>query len=163
MEKRKRYRCGAITLGSQCVVSDPCYNENDTHCYKVLSNVKCGVWKSVIPIIENERGFGRVSKLVLRHEENNERIQPNEYIGSVCVDSGTCGISELDYFKETRNDEKWYVQNVCNGFYMKKSQSNNVEQKYIFCCSGYGDGIYPVYVKRSNEGEITCITIDFMI
>lgn len=164
--KTKKFNLGEITLNNEVIVSDPCYGLL-VWCNKEIKNVLSGKY-NCFTRIQNEDFWGeRVKELTICHVDRKPftALKHLEYICSVGVDSGTCGIYDKEYYKSNHNDEhadeEWYEKNVCNGFYLNKEQGLMLENKGIISCSGYGDGMYSVYVKRNENGFIYQITIKY--
>ena len=104
---------------------------------------------------------------------NNYENESWEYVGIVGVDSGQMMLSDpsyvkdfadsddveklLDAIKDGGSDDSYSYTGAC-------SQSNTPQQAGVLvndigaemgvvCSSGFGDGGYPVYVKRHDFGE----------
>lgn len=167
----KTYRFGTINLGSEVYVSDPCYSL-DVWCMHLIDNVLSGEYKTYTKTKEIAYGEKsvdeRASELIVCHKDY--KMSPlkvtDEVLCSVGVDSGTCGIYDKEYYEKYHfdgtNDDEWYKKNVCNGFWNRKGEASNLDNKGIISCSGYGDGHYTVYVKRNKEGLIYQITIKYI-
>ena len=83
-----------------------------------------------------------------------------EYIGTIGVDSGQMMLSDPSYvkhFAKDGDDDSYSYTGSC-------AQSNTEQQAGVLvndvgasvgvvCKSGFGDGGYPVYVKRHDFGE----------
>ena len=162
----KKFNLGVIKVNGQVMVSDPSYGTL-TWCNKVIINMQNGDY-NCFTRIENEKMYGgRVKELTICHVDRKPftALKHMMYFGSVGVDSGTCGIYDYNYFKETHSEDyakdNWYNENVCNDFYQTKEQAYMMGNKGVHSCSGYGDGMYRVYVKKNENDLIHQITIKF--
>ena len=108
-----------------------------------------------------------------------------EYIGSIGVDSGQMMLSDPCYVKdfEDSDDVVGLMDAIKNGsddsysYTGACSQSNTSQQAgvlvndigaemVVVCSSGFGDGVYPVYVKRhafgNNDTRVVEMKIEFV-
>ena len=108
-----------------------------------------------------------------------------EYIGSIGVDSGQMMLSDPCYVKdfEDSDDVVGLMDAIKNGsddsysYTGACSQSNTSQQAGVLvndigaelgvvCSSGFGDGVYPVYVKRhafgNNDTRVVEMKIEFL-
>ena len=108
-----------------------------------------------------------------------------EYIGSIGVDSGQMILSDPCYVKdfEDSDDVVGLMAAIKNGsddsysYTGACSQSNTSQQAGVLvndigaelgvvCSSGFGDGVYPVYVKRhafgNNDTRVVEMKIEFV-
>lgn len=108
-----------------------------------------------------------------------------EYIGSIGVDSGQMMLSDPCYVKdfEDSDDVVGLMDAIKNGsddsysYTGACSQSNTSQQAGVLvndigaelgvvCSSGFGDGVYPVYVKRhafgNNDTRVVEMKIEFV-
>lgn len=97
----------------------------------------------------------KTMKKVLR-DMSWRRYSP--YVG---VDTGMAGFFVN---KPNFNKEEW--DNFCNDFDDNRRKfiyENNTGDSFGFCTeSGYGDGLYEVWVIRNNKKEITALEIRFL-
>lgn len=163
----KAVKIGQIQLGNSVRVSDPCYDMN-VWCAGTLENILKGVYNAYVKIQDNKDGWGRrITELSVCHSCHRFRSSKKEMVGSVGVDSGTCGIYDLEYYEEHHYDdsidEEWYSKHVCeSAFWKKPYQSSLLDGKGVMSCTGYGDGQYSVYVKKNEIGQIYQITIVYI-
>ena len=100
---------GTIQIGTECVVSDPCYDEDIWNQY-ILKNMKSGNYNCFIK--RKNTDFGeRIAEISIYHE--NYIGHPNEYVEDIGVDSGQAGFYDKEYFHNTRNNKKW-CQDICS-------------------------------------------------
>ena len=108
-----------------------------------------------------------------------------EYIGSIGVDSGQMMLSDPCYVKDFEDSDdvvglKDAIKNGSDDSYSYTgacSQSNTSQHAGVLvndigaelgvvCSSGFGDGVYPVYVKRhafgNNDTRVVEMKIEFV-
>lgn len=152
---------GTIDLSKGEVdITDPCYDK-DVWC-RLKAKVKPGLYEAICIITEDKDPYTnsfykRVAKHMLQKRDIDEvlKLSEKEYIGDIGVDAGLAGFfpNKPDY-----PDEKWL--DLCN----KVFNDNIVTVFYedgVVTSSGDGDGCYPVYAKRDQNGEIVYLEIDF--
>lgn len=150
-----------ILLSDRVIISDPCYDIG-TWCTGTLDNVLPGPY--VVKYDMNESFGLRVSALAVIHEDYTsseyewEEIE-NAYIG---VDSGECGIYDSKFFETIKSDKE-----IDKKFYDISSNYQFpdvyvVNASCVVSRSGYGDGGYPLYVARNNEGKVIGISVQYI-
>lgn len=147
---------GSIDLGREVMVSDPCY-DLDTWCAGSLDNVLPGKYNCFY----QEINTGRTCRILVLHESYDKSTADkmsftNKEDFVVGVDSGTCGIYNLQYFADHCKEEAWYdgiIEQKLPGIY---------EDSCFITDTGYGDGGYSCYTNRNNEGKIDAIEIVFI-
>ena len=167
-EKRieKKY-LGDIELGTEAVVSDPCY-DNSVWCMGTVTDVLPGTYKCYMSEKDTGDWGHRIAKLHAIHE--SEYRQGNELTGIVVgVDSGQAGIYDKAYFDTTRHDEEWYHR-ACDATYHRNPKEGEhaltgdvLDGKCTVSSSGYGDGSYKCLVRKNEDGKVVSITLDFCI
>lgn len=143
------------------MVSDPYYSVG-TWCQQILEDVLEGTY-IITPYVGEIEGWGnRVVDLVLRHEnyKYNYKCCPREIVSEdIGVDSGMCGIYDLNYFIESKevDFEKFFatVENAANPFGTHDCMG-------VTTRSGCGDGVYTCYVGRRKDGKIVSIRLNFI-
>lgn len=105
-----------IILGNKVRVSDPCY-DIDTWCAGTLDNVLPGEYTCFKQRVDQGKWGVRIANIEVRHKDYLH-VDPTELQTiDVGVDSGQCGIYDLDYFIEARKDkngeDEWYWR-VCD-------------------------------------------------
>ena len=147
------------------VLSDPCYDLG-TWCQGVVNNVKNGEW---LADAEHVDSFGnRVAVLISYHKDypaTPDDIMDGELLPfDGGVDSGQFGHFDYDGYREDETvqgverisediiceDEPWY--SIC----CDRTMSNDgfgVIPLGVVSSSGYGDGSYPSYGIKNEEGE----------
>lgn len=175
-----KYKNETITLGTfkvssgKLIISDPCYGyeeENSEGLQAILKPAKQGNWSAAISYNEEEV----VHHLVVfwGNTEPEEEWIPIDQL--IAVDSAQAGIFDLTHFD---NDEK-IIDEVENVYDIE--MDDDVSIYYVACCdavaseqqggivpggavamSGYGDGLYQVYIKQDETREIVSVMIDFL-
>lgn len=175
-----KYKNETIFLGTfqvtsgKLIISDPCYgyNEENTEDLQVLLKpAKLGDWSATVSSNEEEV----VHQLVVfwgNTEPEGEWIPIDQLIA---VDSAQAGIFDFTFYD---NDEK-IIDEVENVYDIE--MDDDVSKYYVACCdavaseqqgdivpggavamSGYGDGLYQVYIKQDASGEVVSVMIDFL-
>ncbi|KLU10629.1 DUF4241 domain-containing protein [Kocuria sp. SM24M-10] len=93
-----------------------------------------------------------------------------EYIGDVGVDSGLMWLGDPCYVMgddAPTRVPKWgeFVDRTFDPKYQidEAGVSQPVGEKLgMAVSSGYGDGLYPVYITRNSEGRVATLTVDFL-
>lgn len=89
-----------------------------------------------------------------------------EKAGFVTVDSGLMQLGDPCYTSEG------VPQVVLDRISKREMSDNDINQidhekgnpgKAVVVYTGYGDGIYPVFIERNKEGQILSVMIDFDI
>lgn len=118
-ELQDKENVGTIELSNKVRVSDPCYDK-DTWCAGTLENVLSGTYQCFLQR-RNTGDWGiRIANIEVRHKDYLD-VEPTEVQNiDVGVDSGQCGIYDLEYFIEARKDEdsedEWYDR-ICEATY----------------------------------------------
>ena len=114
MKKRQWHDCGTIVLGTDVVVSDPCYGP-DVWCKKALENMLPGRYVCRVQTSDEGDWGTYVSEIRIAREGClSKRASDVEFFRNIGVDSGQCGFYDTEYFAERggRSDEAWYSE-VC--------------------------------------------------
>ena len=129
------------------MASDPCYGM-DVWCNGSFC-VRNGKYVMFLARgIENERWGERNFIMEIIHEDF-AYLKDTEFDWEMCggtfgVDSGTFGFFDYDYYEKFHSDgvdEKWYDRNVCD---IEGNWNADIDDKGVWCQSGYGDGAYDV-------------------
>ena len=101
----------------------------------------------------------------------NVRLDELEYAGSFAVDSGQAMIGDPCYLGDwqTNDNDEWKPEAHKGEFSYQGACQATLTKDYgaiggvraVAVSTGYGDGLYPVYVKRNAEGRISFAVIDF--
>lgn len=176
-----------IKLGSEVVVSDPCYTI-PTWCQAVVNKVKPGVYDTHLKKHDAGDWGERCSMLLVIHEDHkDDTLRWEEHSATIGVDSGQCGIfskesyrndlftdrrrkiymglgdGDISFFKnfKTRKNpgDKWYTH-ICSRTLGDKSWG--VYDSGVVSSSGFGDGSYTLYVAK-KRGKIVAMCVDFQV
>lgn len=159
-----------ISLSNKVVVIDPCYNMDDLGCSTVLENVLPGTWVCGVDYYDRWEGKpGRVESLCGYNIDTPDvdfSRSNLEWAACCGVDSGQLGIFDYAYFERSveidpKRNQDWY-QEVCRTTCTELHAGAKDEACYV-SSSGYGDGVYAVYVARNADGQIIGIRIPFII
>ena len=168
MKKEIKLEVGSITLNEKVMVSDPCYG-TDVWCNAIIDNVLSGVYNAFVVIADCDRWGQRVKELTICHESKKpiKTLSCLELASAnIGVDSATCGIYDYDYYTQnhdTKNaNDEWYDKNVCNGFWDNETKTHMTNGVGIHSCTGYGDGMYEVFVKRDGNDKVVQITLTYL-
>lgn len=169
-----------LTLKSNVIISDPCYSK-DTWCQHQVDNVQPGVYTAFVNIIDAKEWGQRVARLVIFHESLTiQQVSCEEELGEIGVDSGQAGFfSEESYRNDTvaqtiitppgswielsgdfAEGDAWYDK-MC-AFTINAPEKFGVYSEGVVARSGFGDGIYPVYVQYDSLGMIVAMEIEFI-
>ena len=168
MNNIKREYKGDIVLGTEVMVSDPCYGLG-TWCQGVVNNVVPGKYNCTVEYCYDNFWGTRVSAIdVINESYNANEIDYVETNFEVGVDSGQAGIFDYIYYvKHHENesgarilDDDWYDK-VCN-ITIAKESSGTIDGNGLVSSSGYGDGLYWCYVAYDIDDKIIAIRIEFI-
>jgi len=178
-----------IKLGSEVVVSDPCYTI-PTWCQAVVDKVKPGMYDTHLKKHDAGDWGERCSMLLVIHEDHKDDIlRWEDYPATIGVDSGQCGIFSKETYRNDSITEKiglgdgdisffgvspwkemtdgrkeeegeiWYVS-MCSRTLGEKSWG--VYDSGVVSSSGFGDGSYTLYVAK-KRGKIVAMCVDFQV
>lgn len=147
MSKKK---IGTITLGEKTMLSDPCYGVEDTFCNVIIDTIP-GEYNVYVTYTTSKWDDKCITSIIAIHKDyiKKYRTPNNEENLSCAVDSGTCGIFNLDYYKEYHSahdvNDEWYDNNV-----VKIDDYTITDNKGAITTSG-GDGSYPIYAEYKDN------------
>lgn len=129
---------GKVTIG------DPCYDDlGEYHCYEFKNGVyNCTLYQadrnlSITILLEGQQEYTKTE------------------VSSCAVDSGTIGF--FDGIKPSYPDEEWnkLVEILSDPDYdlYEGDEKNAFKCNAVCCVSGWGDGMYPLYLLKSSTGE----------
>lgn len=154
-------------LSDKIIVSDPSYeyipkehllNNKLGKLNLVIENVKNGDYNIILHIMEYEKE--RNAELICCHETINlNTIKNSEWIeiGDIGVDSGQAGVYDLKYYPKEKNNE-WYRLNT-NITSKPTDYAGSIPHGAV-SSSGYGDGIYSVYIVKRQK--VIAVKITFI-
>ena len=91
--------------------------------------------------------------------------------GHFAVDSGQAMVGDPCYLDEwdTNRDEEWNLEGKVGEYSYQGASATTLANDFgslgeyaVAFSTGYGDGLYPVYVEMNNEGRIAKVVIDFV-
>ena len=158
------------------VASDPCY-EIPTWCQGIIENVKKGTWLAEIETSDEGAWGERIARLRVEHINANRTYQMEQINMDGGVDSGQFGFFDKDFY---RNDEA--AKNLSKyNFGGDFDRDGEGEEWYCACCkltlsdeswgvlpqgvvssSGFGDGSYPVFGEKDENGEWVVFEVIFI-
>ena len=169
MENRKF----EVTSGKM-VLSDPCY-ELGTWCQGVAENVKNGTWVGVLEQSDEGAWGVRNSILISMNVEamkknpllERELMSSGDLINWGGVDSGQFGHFDYANYRKDENaidvpkvwEDEWESQEgdkfyrACCYQTLETEDSFGVVPFGVLSSSGYGDGSYPTYGIKDENGE----------
>jgi hypothetical protein len=91
--------------------------------------------------------------------------------GHFGVDSGQAMVGDpcyLDQWK-TNEGEEWNLEGKVGEYSYQGVSATTIESNYgevggfsaVAFSTGYGDGVYPVYVQMNEDGRVSKVVIDF--
>lgn len=137
-------------------VTDPCYNNNYLFGKHTKIKIKPGLyncyvykWETHITAIEIKRkGYVSIAG----------NYQSYDSIG---VDAGLAGFFEN---KKDYSNEEWKL--FCHDLNIEDRKDPTKKYYFkdngFFSKSGFGDGVYDVFIKKNTEGEIVQVKIKFL-
>lgn len=152
---------GAKHFGPNIDITDPCY-DRDVWCRMNKVKIKegeyhCAIWPTyewyTDILTGKRRRYSTVARIGIYLGEVPAQTDLVE-IGFVGVDAGLAGFfnDKPDY-----DDSAW--TDVCNSI---SGKDYLVSEDGFFSRSGYGDGEYPVYAEKDENGEIVSLEIAFI-
>ena len=153
---------GTVELGDEVKISDPCYG-TVVWCSGECENIEAGIWDCYIAMTED---CSNPAYLVMCKDGYQFDIPKEIEMASIGVDSGTCGVYDLDYYEKYHSerdvDEDWYHRNVMS--WCMKDRAFICEEGMGFVSNtGYGDGCYYFLTERNTKGRVVRMAIDYDI
>ena len=91
--------------------------------------------------------------------------------GTFSVDSGQAMVGDPCYLDQWKTNvgEDWNLEGKVGDYSYQGASATTIESNYgelgistaVVFSTGYGDGLYPVYVKLNNDGRVSKVVIDF--
>jgi hypothetical protein len=93
------------------------------------------------------------------------------YVGSIAIDSGQAMVGDpcyLDGWQTNENDE-WNLEGKIGEYSYQGASATTISRnmgelglgKAVVFSTGYGDGLYPVYVSLDENNRVAKVIIDF--
>jgi len=167
-----------IKLGTEVVVSDPCYTI-PTWCQVIVNNVLPGYYEPFVKKHDCGDWGNRTSMLMCIHEayvgkEDELSLEWVEHGGTVGVDSGQAGIFSMASYRNDnhpieKGEADFYYgrEEEGDGWYMKMCQRTLGVLRWgsydegMVSSSGFGDGSYQLFVLTSDDDTVVGFCIDF--
>lgn len=102
---------------------------------------------------------------------NNLTLQDLKYAGSFAVDSGQAMVGDPCYLDEwdTNKNDEWNLEGKVGQYSYQGASATTIQDSFgelgsasaVVFNTGYGDGMYPVYVSLNDEGRVGLVVIDF--
>jgi hypothetical protein len=173
-------------LGTQVVVSDPCYTI-PTWCQIIVDNVLPGYYEPHVKKSDLGDWGNRIGALLAIHEdyigkEDELNLTWVDHAGEVGVDSGQAGIFSRETYRNdnivdsipkaelkeefrlfggrVEEGDKWY-ERISTHTLSDKSWGMYYEG--VVSSSGIGDGGYDLYVLTTEDGVVVGFCIDYLI
>ena len=145
-------------------VCDPSYSKYEKDIL-VLENVLPGKYYANIEVIDTGVFGERVACLNIRHEYYDTTADNLFAEGAVGVDSGQAGFFDEDFYPngdDTGNfdDTKTFYGKACT-ITLSEKQAGVIDNFGVVSRTGYGDGVYDVYVNENVSGQIVTAAIDY--
>jgi len=93
------------------------------------------------------------------------------FVGSFGVDSGIAMVGDPCYLDnwDTNKNDKWDIKDKIGEFSYHGACATTLDSMYgelgngsaVVFNTGFGDGLYPVFVKLNDEGRVSKVIIDF--
>ena len=92
------------------------------------------------------------------------------HAGSFGVDSGQAMVGDPCYLDNwnTNKDDEWDLEGKVGQYSYQGASATTLANNYgelgfnaVVFSTGYGDGVYPVYVQLNEDGRVSKVVIDF--
>lgn len=155
---------------SKMVISDPCYEfdyeaETALNVNYFIPNAKKGKWKCWVLTDTNVK---RNALIAIHDTVNNDSIMHfdewplNPVDSTIDVDSGQAAIYDAKYFaddNQASGNNTWYD---INSMATDTKKQASIIPNGVVSSSGYGDGAYDLYVKKSDNNKVVAVKIVFI-
>ncbi|MFF8574056.1 DUF4241 domain-containing protein [Streptomyces sp. NPDC015408] len=159
-----------ITSG-QLAVSDPGYIQDPR-----TVAVPLGEFPVTLSLLRTTRGAGvaaaRVTFLDSPTREWEMALRPDEDLGvlgeghfyGVGVDTGTAAFMDATRMViEDQLDEDLFIPLGSDSHFSVELPGTEREPNLIAFRAGQGDGAYPVWIGRTDDGQVGCVVVDFQL
>ena len=160
------------------VCSDPCYSiDPPTWCQGIINNVKNGTWVANVEKSDEGDWGERIARLRVEHVNAKRTYLTTQVDMDGGVDSGQFGFFDKDFYRndeaakdlkkydcgrvvqENESGEEWY--RACCDLTLAK-ESWGVLPNGVVSSSGFGDGSYPVFGEKDENGEWIAFEVIFI-
>ena len=160
------------------IVSDPSYeynpkeHEKNSKLWKlnvVIDNVLSGEWKIMLGVRHSKPDNNAFIECI--HEDYFKDIRKYKWekIFDIGVDSGQAGIYDMKYYGDDKQAPKSKDKTQLSAWYQMNSSVTGKATDYAgpiphgaVSMSGYGDGMYPVYVAKNKDKQVIGVKIIFI-
>lgn len=164
-----------FNLGSEVVVSDPCY-KIPTWCQAIVTGVLPGKYMAEVTETDGSDGWGvRIATLSATHVDYIDRyglLDWEESPDSIGVDSGQCGIFNKEHYRDDKQSDTYNLPLIWGGradkygdlWYERmcsltlstrdggiSDDSWGITPDGVVSSSGYGDGSYILMLGKVDE------------
>lgn len=159
-----------ITSG-HLAVSDPGWISNPR-----TVAVPLGEFPVTLSLLRTTRGAGvaaaRVSFLDIPPQEWEMTLRPDEDLGllgegqfyGVGVDTGTAAFMDATRtVTEDQLDDDIFIPLDSDSQFSVELPGTEPEPNLIAFSAGQGDGAYPVWTGRTEDGQVSCVVVDFQL
>ena len=90
--------------------------------------------------------------------------------GSIAIDSGQAMVGDPCYLDDwdTNKGDEWNLEGKVGQYSYQGASATTLANNYgelgnsaVVFSTGYGDGLYPVYVQINEDGRVSKVVIDF--
>jgi hypothetical protein len=91
--------------------------------------------------------------------------------GQIIIDSGQAMVGDPCYLDEwdTNQNDEWELTDKVGDYSYQGASATTLANCYgqlgrgsaVVFSTGYGDGLYPVYVQMNEDGRVSKVVIDF--
>lgn len=91
--------------------------------------------------------------------------------GKIGIDSGQAMVGDPCYLEQwnTNQNDEWNIDGKEGEYSYHGASATTLANDYgqlglgraVVFSTGYGDGLYPVYVQLNNDGRVSKVVIDF--
>lgn len=159
-------------VSGKITISDPCYKDG------LEIGVKNGKWEVDAELQDHDNNTNVFGLIALHQDSSNTKDVQWQLFDGVPVDSGQAGIYDSAHYrddsviKETpkflrlltdKKEEglRWYAAN-CDLTLSREEIQAGVLPFGCVSSSGYGDGVYDVYISKNENDEVVSIKISFV-
>ncbi|MEW2130223.1 DUF4241 domain-containing protein [Streptomyces sp. NPDC005435] len=160
-----------ITSG-RLVISDPGWIDEDPRAVAVPP----GEFPVTLSLVRTARQTGvaaarvtfldvppREWEMVLRPDEDLGLLREGQFYG-VGVDTGTAAfLDATGTVPEDRLDEDVFMALDSESVFSVELPGTESEPNVIAFRAGRGDGDYPVWIGRTDDGQVGCVVVDFLL
>lgn len=92
------------------------------------------------------------------------------HAGDFAVDSGQAMVGDPCYLDQwnTNEGDEWNLEGKVGDYSYQGASATTLAQDFgalgnsaVVFSTGYGDGLYPVYVQMNEDGRVSKVVIDF--